>query len=148
LIAYCEEHDINYHTVMTRIQRGHTIDGAVKQPIYKNISKGAQHLFDIIKEIFPHQKIIREHNVADRGSLFLDFFLPALKLAFEYDGEFHFQYNEHFHGSREHFIKAKRRDAEKDQRCEDEGITLIRVAYNEEMSKELVLSKLEDALNG
>lgn len=148
LIGYCEEHDINYHTVMTRIRRGASIEKAVGIPIYKNISKGAQHLFDIIKEIFPHQKIVREYNVADRGSLFLDFFLPALKLAFEYDGEFHFEYNEHFHGSRENFVKAKRRDAEKDQRCEEEGITLIRVAYNEEMSRALVLSKIEEGLDG
>src|SRR5690554_4726199 len=95
---------------------------------YDRISKGAQHLYDLIRELFPQQKVIREHNIARYGALYLDFFLPALKLAFEYDGEFHFNYNEHFHGTREAFAASRRRDAEKNDRCEELGITLIRVA--------------------
>ena len=82
------------------------------------MSKGAKALLELVKLIYPNQRIELEHNVAIRGGLFID------------------------------FIKAKRRDANKDQRCEEEGITLIRVAYNEEMTKDLVLSKLEEATNG
>jgi hypothetical protein len=71
-----------------------------------------------------------------------------MMLGFEYDGQQHFEYNEHFHGSRENFIKARRRDNQKDEACEDKGIILIRVAYNEDMSRDLVVSKIEEALNG
>ena len=109
------------------------------------MSKGAQELLEIVKQLFPNQRIEFEHNVADRGALFLDIFLPRLDLAFEYDGIQHFQYIEHFHGDRMGFAKARKRDAEKDDACENKGITLIRVAYNEEMNKETVLKKLEDA---
>ena len=111
------------------------------------MSKGAKALLELVQQIYPNQRVELEHNVAERGGLFVDIYLPRLGLAFEYDGIQHFEYNEHFHGSRESFIKAKRRDAEKDQRCEEKRIVLIRVAYNEEMTKELVLDKIEVALN-
>lgn len=112
------------------------------------MSKGARELLAIVQEIFPHQRVELEYNVATRGGLFLDIYLPRLKVGFEYDGQQHFEYCEHFHGSRENFLRAKRRDAEKDELCEQQGITLIRVAYNEEMNKELVLRKLEEEWNG
>lgn len=112
------------------------------------MSKGAKELLAIVKKLYPFQRVELEHNVAKHGALFIDIYLPRLKIGFEYDGQQHFEYSEHFHGSRENFIKAKRRDAEKDQRCEEEEITLIRVAYNEELTEELVLTKLEEAING
>lgn len=110
------------------------------------MSKGAEELLLIVRELFPNQKVELEYNVAYRGSLFLDIYLPRLKIAFEYDGELHFKYNEHFHGTKDNFLKAQRRDNDKDEQCERRGISLIRVAYNEEMTKELVLGKIEDAV--
>ena len=112
------------------------------------MSKGAKELLEVVRQLYSYQKIELEDNIASRGALFLDIYLPRLKIAFEYDGRQHFEYNEHFHGSRENFIKACRRDVEKDELCEQQGIILIRVAYNKKMSKELVLGKLEKAVNG
>ena len=112
------------------------------------MSKGAKKLLEIVQQIYPNHRIELEYNVAERGALFVDIYLPRLQIGFEYDGVQHFEYNEHFHSSRENFIQAKRRDAEKDQRCEEKGITLVRVAYNEDMNRELIVSKIEEALNG
>lgn len=112
------------------------------------MSKGAKELLAIVQQIYPNHRVELEHNVAERGALFVDIFLPRMMLGFEYDGQQHFEYNEHFHGSRENFIKARRRDNQKDEACEDRGIILIRVAYNEDMSRDLVVSKIEEALNG
>lgn len=112
------------------------------------MSKGSEELLVIVKQIYPNQRVELEHNVASKGALFLDIYLPRLKIAFEYDGIQHFEYNEHFHGNKENFLKARRRDSEKDEQCEQQGITLIRVAYNEQMSRELVLSKLEKMIDG
>lgn len=111
------------------------------------MSKGAEELLEIVKEIFPNQKVVLEHNVADRGALFIDIFLPRLNIGFEFDGEQHFKFIEHFHGDIHNFIKAQRRDAEKDVACLGKGIKLIRVAFNEPMTKELVLQKIEEALD-
>ena len=111
------------------------------------MSKGAQELLKLVKQIFPHQRVEFEYNVAERGALFVDIYLPHMKLGFEYDGEQHFKYCEHFHGTRENFLRAKRRDAEKDEVCQQKGITLIRMAHFEEMSKDTLLAKLEEAVN-
>lgn len=112
------------------------------------MSKGSEELLEIVRELYPNQRVELEHNVVSNGALFLDIYLPRLKIAFEYDGQQHFEYNEHFHGNKENFLKARRRDNEKDDQCEQQGITLIRVAYNEQMSKELVLGKLEKMIDG
>ena len=111
------------------------------------MSKGAQELLKLVQEIYPNQKIELEHNVADRGSLFVDIFLPRMNIGFEFDGEQHFQYIEHFHGDRRGFLRAQRRDAEKDEACREKGIILIRVAYNEPMTRDHVMAKIEEALS-
>jgi very-short-patch-repair endonuclease len=112
------------------------------------MSKGSEELLEIVQQLFPNQRIELEHNIANRGALFLDIYLPRLKIAFEYDGQQHFAYNEHFHGNRENFLKARRRDAEKDELCDQQGITLIRVAYNEEVTKISISNKIMEALCG
>lgn len=111
------------------------------------MSKGAEELLRVVQALFPHQRVEFEHNIAAHGALFLDIYLPALQVAFEYDGQQHFEFNEHFHGTRENFLRARKRDLEKDARCEELGITLIRMAYNEELTKESVLVKLEERWN-
>lgn len=112
------------------------------------MSKGADKLKIIVEEIFPNQIIQLEYNVADRGGLFIDIFLPALDIGFEYDGEQHFKFIEHFHGDRQTFAAARRRDLSKDDACQAKNITLIRVAYNEPMDKNSILEKIEVALDG
>jgi very-short-patch-repair endonuclease len=112
------------------------------------VSKGSKELLEIVQQLFPNQRVELEYNIASQGGLFLDIYLPRLKIAFEYDGPQHFTYSKHFHGNREAFFKARHRDAEKNELCEQRGITLIRVAYNESMTKEDIMNKLEGALNG
>lgn len=149
LIDYCRQNNLNYNTIKGRVyKRGMSIDEAIQLPVQKKTSKGAKALLEIVQQIYPNHRIELEYNVAERGALFVDIYLPRLQIGFEYDGVQHFEYNEHFHGSREHFIKARRRDNEKDEACEDKGIVLIRVAYNEDMDRNLVVSKIEEALNG
>ncbi len=111
------------------------------------MSKGCEELLAIVKLIFPNQKIILEHNIAQTGGLFLDIYLPQLNVAFEFDGIQHFTYSEHFHGSPDAFRASKKRDAQKTARCEELGISLVRVRYDEEMTKDLVVSKLQQALD-
>ena len=112
------------------------------------MSKGAKALLEIVQQLYPHQRIELEYNVANFGALFLDIYLPGLSLAFEFDGEQHFRYVKHFHGNRQGFLNAQKRDVDKDDMCKEKQIILIRVAYDEKMSKDLVLGKVEDALNG
>ena len=112
------------------------------------MSRGAKALLKIVKQLYPYQRIELEYNVANFGALFLDIYLPRLALAFEFDGEQHFKYVQHFHGNRQGFLNAKKRDLDKDEMCKEKQITLIRVAFDEEMSREMVHAKIEEALDG
>jgi len=111
------------------------------------MSKGCDQLLSIVQLVFPNQKIILEHNIAQTGGLFLDIYLPQLSVAFEYDGEQHFAYSKHFHGSQEAFRAAKKRDLTKTLRCQELGISLVRVRFDEEMTRELIINKLQEALD-
>jgi hypothetical protein len=111
------------------------------------MSKGCEELLEIVKTIFPNQRIVLEHNIAQTGALFLDIYLPQLNVAFEFDGVQHFTYSEHFHGSPEAFRASKKRDAAKTTRCQELGISLVRVRYDEKMTRDLIMNKLQQALD-
>lgn len=146
LAEVCRIRGLPYATIRARIQHYNwSIDKALDTPIEQFVSRGADDLLTIINELFPHQKILKEHHIGER--LCLDYFLPHLMIAFEYQGEQHYRFIKHFHKDGKGFLDAQKRDLRKDDLCDEQGITLICVAYNEEMSKELVLSKLEKALD-
>jgi hypothetical protein len=60
----------------------------------------------------------------------LDRYYPDLKLAFEFDGKQHDEYNKFIHRSKANFEYYKQCDRLKEKQCREEGITLIRIAYN------------------
>lgn len=63
-------------------------------------------------------------------NLELDVYNDDLKLAVEYDGIQHYKYTPHFHRNGElDFQKQLQRDKFKEQKCKENGITLIRVPY-------------------
>lgn len=55
----------------------------------------------------------------------LDFFIPSLKLAFEYQGKQHYQNSFRFQEN----LQQKKRDEEKKTLCKDLGIKLIEIPY-------------------
>lgn len=111
------------------------------------MSKGCEELLAIVKMIFPNQKIVLEYNIASKGGLFLDIYLPQLNVAFEYDGIQHSVYNQHFHSSLDAFRASKKRDLAKTTQCQELGISLVRIKHDDKMTKDLVLGKLQEALD-
>jgi hypothetical protein len=110
------------------------------------MSKGAKELLEIVRKIYPNQRIILEHNVGRR--LFLDIYLPSLGIGFEFDGEQHEKYIEHFHGDKAGFHASRKRDAEKSELCKELGIMLINMLYNEPITESAVRNKIIGELNG
>ncbi len=70
--------------------------------------------------------------VRRRQTLYLDFYIPLLKKAFEVHGEQHFKFTPHFHGTAAGFMEHKKRDADKENWCDINGIELVALNYNED----------------
>jgi hypothetical protein len=101
-------------------------------------------MLEIIKKIFLTEAISYRAKPAWLQRLELDVYLPALKLAFEYQGQQHFRPIELFGGA-EAYRKQVERDQLKRDLCVKNNIVLIEVYYDEVLSMKLILSKIDDA---
>ena len=80
----------------------------------------------------------------------LDLYNSDLKLAVEYNGKQHYEYNEYMHqGSRDKFRNQQYRDYIKNQLCRENGIYLITVPYNIKRSeiKSFLMKEVRKYLN-
>lgn len=112
------------------------------------MSEIANKVYEIICELFPHNIILSEWYLNYKGQrLFFDIFIKDLGVLIEIQGRQHFKFINHFHGSREGFLEQKRRDNLKLEFIEEnERLSLVRFNYDEDITEELVLSKIEEAL--
>jgi hypothetical protein len=92
---------------------------------------------NLLKEIFNSYRILEEVKLPGSTSLhrksvlYLDFYIPNLKLGIEIHGEQHYDYSPFFHKSKADFLKSKARDEDKIEWCELNGIDLIVLKYSE-----------------
>jgi hypothetical protein len=66
----------------------------------------------------------------------LDRYYPELKLAWEFDGKQHEEYNKYIHKTKKNFEYYKECDRLKEINCKKKGITLIRIAWNYKITPE------------
>lgn len=79
------------------------------------------------------------------NGLELDGYCEELELAFEYNGQQHYEYSEHFHrGDIGKFEDQVERDRIKLEICTKRGIKLIVIPYTVEDKREYILSQLSD----
>jgi very-short-patch-repair endonuclease len=112
--------------------------------IKRTSSIGNDKIFKLLKDLFPNYRIESEYLISN--NLRLDFFIPALKLAFEFDGIQHFKFSNFFHKDKKHFEEAKERDRQKSKFCLEENISLIRIRYNEDLTKDLLKERIDRVL--
>ena len=89
---------------------------------------------ELIKECHPTLQILEEVPISIRRSetLFLDFYIPLHSLCVEVHGQQHYSFVPHYHGNMLGFAKAKKRDREKLEWCELNGITVVELSYKED----------------
>lgn len=99
-------------------------------------NKSALHLRarKLLKELYPTMQILEEVSIPIRKSetLYLDFYIPLIKKCIETHGEQHYNFVPHYHTNRLSFLKAQKRDKDKQAWCEINGIEYIALPYNEE----------------
>jgi len=86
----------------------------------------------LVKELYPTVKIIEEYPIkVDRTTLYVDIFIPLLKLAIEVHGEQHYEMNSFYHNSKAEFYAQKKRDNDKLNYLNEAGYTVKILPYNE-----------------
>lgn len=98
-------------------------------------SVGENILYQMTCRIFPDQLVMRHHKPAWLLKLELDIYLPALNLAFEYQGEQHFHPIEAW-GGEEALKKVQERDKRKAEICKKVGVKLITVSYTDPLTED------------
>ncbi|AWW28433.1 hypothetical protein DOZ58_18310 [Acetobacterium sp. KB-1] len=98
-------------------------------------------LYQIVKSLFPHEKVIRHHRPDWLEGLELDIFLPDIKLGLEYQGIQHFKAINHWGGMKQLKVQQEH-DDRKMRLCDEAGIRLICVNYDEPLTEEHIRHKL------
>lgn len=92
---------------------------------------------NLLKEIFHSYRILEEVKLPGstalnrKSVLYLDFYIPSLKMAFEVHGEQHYEFCPFFHKSKADFLKAKARDEDKIEWCNLNGIQIVVLNFKE-----------------
>ena len=106
-------------------------------------------VYQIVKKIYPTQTIYQYRPMFlkyEKGQLSYDIFITGLNIAIEYQGKQHFEAVDFF-GGKEAFEDNKRRDEIKLDLSKKNGIKLIYITYLEDISEDLIKSKIYEALN-
>jgi hypothetical protein len=90
-------------------------------------------MYQVIKQIFPDDLVLREASPPWLGRQRLDVFLPQRNLALEYQGEQHYQAVSVFGGS-DALARTIERDALKKRLCEENSVELIYVRFSDPLS--------------
>lgn len=98
---------------------------------------------DLIKQIYPTMQILEEVPIHVRKSeiLYLDFYLPLNRKCIEVHGEQHYDFIPFYHTNKLSFLKAKKRDKDKKEWCDSNGISYIELAYNTIDEWESIIAK-------
>lgn len=87
----------------------------------------------LIAEIYPTLQLLEEVSIPLRKSetLFLDFYLPLKKTCYEVHGEQHYKFVQFYHQNMFNFLKAQKRDREKQEWCHLNDIVYVELPFDE-----------------
>jgi len=92
---------------------------------------------EIIRDIYGSYRVLEEVKMPGstashrKSVLYLDFFIPVIRLAVEVHGRQHYEHIPFFHETKKDFVLAKARDEDKVDWCELNNIELITLKYSE-----------------
>lgn len=114
-------------------------------------SKIATDVFNGLTNVFPNEIITPEYYIRYKGNrLFFDYYIRGLGVLIECQGEQHYKFVKHFHGTVDNFRRAKKRDNLKIEFAEENNLTLV-FFYDklDKIDEALILKRIHEAqLNG
>ena len=93
----------------------------------RNLLKEMYHSYRMLEEV----KLPGSTQSHRKGVLFLDFFIPQIKLAIEVHGQQHYKYTPFFHKNKADFAIAKAKDEDKIEWCELNKIDIIVLKHSD-----------------
>jgi hypothetical protein len=109
-----------------------------------NNKKSSLHLVarELLHTVYPTLQILEEVPVTLRKGehVYLDFYIPLTKKCIEVHGEQHYKFSRFFHHNTLGFIKHQKRDREKQEWCEVNGIDYIELPFDQQDNWENILS--------
>src|SRR5271165_7086731 len=78
-------------------------------------------------------------------TIYVDYYIPGVRLAFEYDGVQHGTFSKFFHKTKRAFMNSVERDSYKEEALNQCGARLIRIAHDEQINRETILGKIIQA---
>ena len=96
-------------------------------------------MFIIAQHVYTCYNIFRGNNFSDcrlKKPLVFDFFLPVHNILIEFDGEQHIRPVEIWGGEKT-FQLQRKRDEIKNNYCKNNGITLVRIGYYENIEQKI-----------
>lgn len=108
-------------------------------------------VFWILSTMFPpvpFKRVFEEHYVLyKKQKLYFDFFVKEISCLFEVQGQQHSNFVKHFHSDREAFLGQKKRDNLKIEYVQENGLYLVLLHYDEDITKELIYNKINRAMD-
>jgi hypothetical protein len=88
---------------------------------------------ELLSGTYPTMQVLEEVPIQVRKNetLYLDFYIPLKKICVEVHGEQHYKFVAFYHHNMLNFLKAKKRDSDKAEWCEINGIKYIALPYDE-----------------
>ena len=106
-------------------------------------------MLECVGKVFRKNTVIHQYRPyflrSPKGQLSYDVFVCGKNIAFEYQGKQHFEPVDFF-GGEKHFQEQVERDKLKKKLSEENGVTLIYVNYDEDVSVELIKEKVAQVL--
>lgn len=121
-------------------KRNNVYNEAIAKGFKFNKWSSEQSLYALIVRFF--NDAIYQYQDKWLGLQSLDVYIPSLKIAFEYQGEQHYNASDFF-GGEEGLKNNQERDARKRALCLENGVTLIEWRYDEKITKENLSTKLK-----
>lgn len=106
-------------------------------------SSKEKHISTILDELIGSENYSTEKSwewlLNETGKrMYADFYIPHKQMVIEYDGEQHFKFVEMFHKTEENFRRQQKRDMLKDKLLKENNINVVRISYNQKITKELI----------
>lgn len=97
----------------------------------------------MLHKMYPTLQILEEVSIPinRKETLFLDFYIPISKKCIEVHGEQHYKFVPFYHTNKLSFLRAQKKDKQKEQWCEKNLIKYIALPYN------LSVEEWEELLN-